>query len=192
MQVAIVVLKFGEYSKLDSFSAETRKEMDEFLASTNEIPKAPWDEGVCKVCGIDRDDDSVLLCDTCDHEYHTYCLNPPLARIPEGNWYCPSCVVGKRIIQDASERIQVIGQRRSKKYQGEVTCVYLEALAHLSSVMEEKEYWGLSVGEVCLWILLKYCLQFCVIFLYMWLYRSLCLSLSVSLYCSSFVCVGYA
>jgi hypothetical protein len=151
MQVAIVVQKFGEYSKLDSFSAETRREMDDFLASTNEIPKAPWDEGVCKVCGIDRDDDSVLLCDTCDAEYHTYCLNPPLARIPEGNWYCPSCVVGKRIIQNASDRIQVIGRRRSKKYQGEVTCVYLEALTHLSSVMDEKEYWELSVGEVCLW-----------------------------------------
>lgn len=146
-EVATVVHKFGEYSKLEAFSAETRKEIDEFLASSNEIPKAPWDEGVCKVCGIDRDDDSVLLCDTCDAEYHTYCLNPPLARIPEGNWYCPSCIVGKRVSQDVSEQIQFVGRRQSKRYQGEVTRVFLEGLTHLSSVMEEKEYWDLNLGE---------------------------------------------
>ncbi|KAL4653492.1 hypothetical protein ACB092_01G307500 [Castanea dentata] len=145
-EVATVVQKFGEYTKLERFSTETRKEIDEFLASTNEIPKAPWDEEVCRVCGIDRDDDSVLLCDTCDAEYHTYCLDPPLARIPEGNWYCPTCA-GKRMVQDASEHIQVICRRQSKKYQGEVTRVYLEALTQLSSVMEEKEYWEFSVGE---------------------------------------------
>lgn len=150
MQVATVIKKFAEYTILESFSADTRKEIDEFIASTSEIPKAPWDEGVCKVCGIDRDDDSVLLCDTCDAEYHTYCLNPPLARIPEGNWYCPSCA-GKRSIQDATECIQVISRRRNKRHQGEGTRVYLEALTHISSVMEEKEYWEFSIGEVCLW-----------------------------------------
>ena len=120
-----------------------------FRRTTNEIPKAPWDEGVCKVCGIDRDDDSVLLCDTCDAEYHTYCLNPPLARIPEGNWYCPSCVDGKRATQDVTERTKIIGKRQSKKFQGEVNSLYLESLTHLSSVIEEKEYWEYSVGEVC-------------------------------------------
>ncbi|KAF5479568.1 hypothetical protein F2P56_000377 [Juglans regia] len=145
-EVATVVQKFAGYTKLKSFNAETRKEINEFLASKSEIPKAPWDEGVCKVCGIDRDDDSVLLCDTCDAEYHTYCLNPPLARIPEGNWYCPSCV-GKRVIQDASEHIPVVDRRRSKRHQGELTRVYLETLAHISSVMEVKEYWEFNMAE---------------------------------------------
>ncbi|MED6158579.1 hypothetical protein PIB30_034002 [Stylosanthes scabra] len=139
--------KFVEYSKLGCLNAEMRKEVEDFIASTNEIPKAPWDEGVCKVCGIDRDDDSVLLCDTCDAEYHTYCLNPPLARIPEGNWYCPSCVDGKHATQDATNHAQIIGKRRSKKFQGEVHALYLDALTHLSAIMEEKEYWEYSVGE---------------------------------------------
>lgn len=57
-----------------------------------ELMKAPWEEGVCKTCGIDKDDDTVLLCDGCDAEYHIYCLEPPLSKIPDGNWYCPSCV----------------------------------------------------------------------------------------------------
>lgn len=134
---------------MECLSEEMRKEVERLLASTSEIPKAPWDEGVCKVCGIDRDDDSVLLCDTCDAEYHTYCLNPPLARIPEGNWYCPSCVDGKHAVQDVSECTKLIGKHRSKKFQGEATSYYLEALTCLLSVMEEKEYWEYSVGEVC-------------------------------------------
>lgn len=149
LQVVTYVQRFVEYAKLECLSAEMRKEVGDFIESTNEIPKAPWDEGVCKVCGIDRDDDSVLLCDTCDAEYHTYCLNPPLARIPEGNWYCPSCVDGKRATQDVTERTKIIGKRQSKKFQGEVNSLYLESLTHLSSVIEEKEYWEYSVGEVC-------------------------------------------
>ncbi|XP_019452879.1 PREDICTED: methyl-CpG-binding domain-containing protein 9-like [Lupinus angustifolius] len=139
--------KFVEYAKLGCLNAEMRKEVHNFIASTREIPKAPWDEGVCKVCGIDRDDDSVLLCDTCDAEYHTYCLNPPLARIPEGNWYCPSCVVGKRGTEDVTERKHIICKRRRKRFRGEVNSLYLESLTHLSAVMEEKEYWEYSTGE---------------------------------------------
>ncbi|KAI4346993.1 hypothetical protein L6164_007848 [Bauhinia variegata] len=146
-EVVTYIQKFLEYAKLDCLTDEVRKEIDDFLASTSEIPKAPWDEGVCKVCGIDRDDDSVLLCDTCDAEYHTYCLNPPLARIPEGNWYCPSCVDGKHTVQDVSEHPYIIGKRQSKKFQGEVTSLYLEALTNLSTVMEEKEYWEYGMGK---------------------------------------------
>lgn len=146
-EVIMLVKKFVEYSRSESLNAETRKEIKGILASTKEIPKAPWDEGVCKVCGIDKDDDSVLLCDTCDAEYHTYCLSPPLARIPEGNWYCPSCVIGKHVAQDASECSKVISHRRGKKYQGEITCVYLETLAHMEAMLEEKEYWEFSVQE---------------------------------------------
>ena len=33
----------------------------------------------------------MLLCDKCDTGYHTFCLKPPLKRIPEGEWYCPKC-----------------------------------------------------------------------------------------------------
>ncbi|KAK2994082.1 hypothetical protein RJ640_024346 [Escallonia rubra] len=143
-EVVAVYQKLVEYSKLECLNADSKKYVDEILLSVGEIPKAPWEEGVCKVCGIDKDDDSVLLCDTCDAEYHTYCLNPPLARIPEGNWYCPSCVSGKRIVQD--EDTWVIRQRR-KKYRGEVIRNYLGSLAHLSAVIEEKEYWELGVDE---------------------------------------------
>ncbi|XP_050382693.1 methyl-CpG-binding domain-containing protein 9 isoform X2 [Argentina anserina] len=139
--------KFSEYAKLETITAESKKEIDDLVASTSDLPKAPWDEGVCKVCGIDKDDDSVLLCDTCDAEYHTYCLIPPLARIPKGNWYCPSCVVGKNMVQDVLGHPHVISRRRGKHFQGEVTRVYLESLTHLAVKMEDIEYWEFHVDE---------------------------------------------
>ncbi|XP_048128819.1 methyl-CpG-binding domain-containing protein 9 isoform X2 [Rhodamnia argentea] len=145
-KVVTLVDKLRVYAKSESLSADIKKEVDDVLASLSELPKAPWEEGVCKVCGIDRDDDSVLLCDTCDAEYHTYCLNPPLARIPEGNWYCPSCVVGRRLVQDVSGQNYVIRKHRGKRFQ-EVTRDYLEALSDLVSRMEEKEYWDYTVDE---------------------------------------------
>jgi len=33
--------------------------------------------------------------DKCDHEYHMYCLSPPLASVPFGDWFCSSCLPKK-------------------------------------------------------------------------------------------------
>ncbi|KAL2897053.1 Methyl-CpG-binding domain-containing protein 9 [Bienertia sinuspersici] len=146
-EVVALVGKLKEYSEMEQITAEVKKEIEDVVASTNDIPKAPWDEGVCKVCGIDKDDDSVLLCDTCDAEYHTYCLDPPLARIPEGNWYCPSCVSGVSMLEATSKGVQLLGQRHRRKNHGEGIRSYLEELARLAAVMEQKEYWDFSVEE---------------------------------------------
>ncbi|XP_074348213.1 methyl-CpG-binding domain-containing protein 9-like isoform X3 [Apium graveolens] len=126
-------------------SIEALKEIDEMLGSPNEILKAPWEEGVCKVCGIDRDDDNVLLCDKCDAEYHKYCLDPPLAVIPEENWFCPSCEAGTSITRRAPDTWSNL--LHSRKYQGEFTGAHLDFLAHLASDMEEREYWELGVCQ---------------------------------------------
>ncbi|KAG9448712.1 hypothetical protein H6P81_008677 [Aristolochia fimbriata] len=123
------------------------KEITEALVAPNELPKAPWEEGVCKVCGIDKDDDSVLLCDTCDSEYHTYCLNPPLTRIPEGNWYCPSCAISQGKAQNGVQQEPVIGRNVRRKHQGEDLVGLSEALNLLVATMEGKEYWEFSVEE---------------------------------------------
>lgn len=34
----------------------------------------------------------MLLCDGCDKGYHTYCVDPPIEEVPEGDWFCPECV----------------------------------------------------------------------------------------------------
>jgi hypothetical protein len=33
----------------------------------------------------------MLLCDGCNLGFHTYCLRPPLAAIPDTDWFCLSC-----------------------------------------------------------------------------------------------------
>ncbi len=37
----------------------------------------------------------ILLCDECDAEYHMYCLEPLLTKVPLGDWFCPVCVTQK-------------------------------------------------------------------------------------------------
>jgi len=45
----------------------------------------------CEICGSKSDEDSMLLCDGCDKGYHTYCIEPPIEEVPEGDWFCPKC-----------------------------------------------------------------------------------------------------
>ncbi|KAL9257730.1 Methyl-CpG-binding domain-containing protein [Drosera capensis] len=139
-EVLSLLKSLKELSESELVGAEAWREI---LVSVSELPRAPWDEGVCKVCGIDKDDDAVLLCDTCDAEYHTYCLNPPLTRIPDGNWYCPSCVSARGVLKSS----QVSGHLRRKSYHGEGMHRYLENLARLAKSMEEKDFWEFSVDE---------------------------------------------
>ncbi|KAK2990841.1 hypothetical protein RJ640_016159 [Escallonia rubra] len=148
-EVLVLVRKIAACSRPDCLSEEAKKETDDLLAHASEssLPKAPWDEGVCKVCGMDKDDDNVLLCDTCDSEYHTYCLDPPLMRIPEGNWYCPSCVAGRSLSRAGSCGTQIISQFRKKRRRKEFVHNLLEELAQLVNTMELKEYWEFSVEE---------------------------------------------
>ncbi len=87
-----------------------RKFLEKDAGNGVEIPekpgkllKAPWeDDDTCRVCGVDEDYERIMLCDGCEAEYHTYCLDPPLQKVPEGNWFCPSCVSVKRGFPEAT------------------------------------------------------------------------------------------
>mgnify|MGYP002623174365 CR=1 FL=1 len=58
------------------------------------------DNLICKACGEGNDDDKLLICDKCLGGYHTYCLNPPLEEIPDGEWFCHHC----RDVESGKER----------------------------------------------------------------------------------------
>jgi len=45
----------------------------------------------CLACGGDDDHANLLLCESCNAEYHTYCLEPPLRAVPTWDWYCSDC-----------------------------------------------------------------------------------------------------
>ena len=46
---------------------------------------------VCHRCVRTKEPHKIILCDRCDAAYHIYCLDPPLRRIPPGDWLCTSC-----------------------------------------------------------------------------------------------------
>lgn len=122
-----------------------------FLATPNEkysdLPRHPEDVNAppaCLECEKDTgDDDSPLECDKvcfllcihlplnltctfkCDGPYHLSCLNPPLAAIPEGEWFCPECecdpgaplgaelIIGKRKSGKDDDDAEVGGKRKA-------------------------------------------------------------------------------
>ena len=45
----------------------------------------------CEVCGSDKDDAAMLVCDGCSRGYHLWCLQPPLLAVPPGSWNGPCC-----------------------------------------------------------------------------------------------------
>jgi len=51
------------------------------------------DDHTCCECGKGDDEASMLLCDRCNDAFHMKCLNPPLDEVPDGDWFCPNCIV---------------------------------------------------------------------------------------------------
>ena len=46
----------------------------------------------CEACERADNAAEMLLCDGCDAGFHLRCLDPPLAAVPAGDWYCARCV----------------------------------------------------------------------------------------------------
>jgi hypothetical protein len=68
--------------------------VEELTASTRAALEAEHDV-VCTVCGGGGDDHLLILCDSCDSGYHTYCcglasMTPNTIRELD-EWYCPDC-----------------------------------------------------------------------------------------------------
>ncbi|KAI9464290.1 jumonji superfamily protein [Russula earlei] len=63
--------------------AESTKDDD---VDSSELP--------CEVCHKNDRGEEMLLCDSCDCGFHMFCLDPPLATVPRGQWFCPTCIFG--------------------------------------------------------------------------------------------------
>eukprot|EP00877_Chromochloris_zofingiensis_P012037 jgi/Chrzof1/7087/Cz02g10110.t1 len=89
---------------------EPSKDVSSTSASTGQ-PQSVTSDLPCEICLSPDDDTNMILCDKCGKGYHTYCLQPELTTIPEGDWYCPACKIrGKYKAQEQElTRDQIIG-----------------------------------------------------------------------------------
>ncbi|XP_033473301.1 bromodomain adjacent to zinc finger domain protein 2B isoform X4 [Epinephelus lanceolatus] len=55
-----------------------------------------WERSImkvhCQLCQKGDNEELLLLCDGCDKGCHTYCHKPKITTVPDGDWYCPTCV----------------------------------------------------------------------------------------------------
>ena len=106
----------------------------------------PLAKYMCINCGKGDAEEQMLLCDGCDDSYHTFCLMPPLAEIPQGDWRCPKCVLA-----EVSKPMEAFGfEQAQKEYTlqsfGEMAdqfkSDYFNMPVHLiPTTLVEKEYW---------------------------------------------------
>ena len=74
-------------------------------ASESDESDDPMEDVMCLVCKLDQDEDKTLLCDGCDGAYHLYCLDPPLKKLPAGDWYCSFCITARSTRKHQSTKI---------------------------------------------------------------------------------------
>ncbi|XP_034550685.1 bromodomain adjacent to zinc finger domain protein 2A isoform X2 [Notolabrus celidotus] len=74
-----------------------------------------WERSVtkvtCQVCRKGDNDDCLLLCDCCDRGAHMYCLRPKITQIPEGDWFCPTCIAQDDEPRSSKKRTRVKKRR---------------------------------------------------------------------------------
>ncbi|XP_060786081.1 bromodomain adjacent to zinc finger domain protein 2B isoform X3 [Neoarius graeffei] len=87
-----------------------------------------WERSImkvyCQLCQKGDKEELLLLCDGCDKGCHTYCHNPQITTIPEGDWFCPTCTAKvsdspqksqKQAIRNSGGGEKLSGAKRSKK-----------------------------------------------------------------------------
>ncbi|XP_063061424.1 remodeling and spacing factor 1 [Engraulis encrasicolus] len=77
-------------TKESSYQSDREQHPSDPEVTLRTKPMTAYDDP-CTHCGLPNHPELILLCDLCDHGYHTACLRPPLMIIPDGEWFCPPC-----------------------------------------------------------------------------------------------------
>lgn len=147
-KAAIPKLEDGEEVKEEKIEIKDSKKMKTRNKTTNPGLYTYVDLYYCHTCGRGDGEEYMLLCDGCDDAFHTYCLIPPLADIPKGDWRCPKCIK-----QACSKPLDPYGFEQSKREFslqsfGEMAdnfkSSYFNMPVHMVPCeMVEKEFWRL-------------------------------------------------
>ncbi|KAI1373435.1 hypothetical protein F4677DRAFT_222956 [Hypoxylon crocopeplum] len=88
-------------TQLSSYKVEDKKQVAEFDPQQwlNDNPDVEEESRPCPICDRSDHEEVLLLCDSCDTPYHTYCVG--LDGVPRGHWFCLECVdTGAELLAD--------------------------------------------------------------------------------------------
>ena len=92
---------------------EARGRLDELTAEELERLEAEEEaQGNCVQCGNGENDHLILLCDSCNSGYHSYCVGLGHS-VPDGDWYCPVCA----IVHQPEQQQQLQRQQQQRQQQ---------------------------------------------------------------------------
>lgn len=92
-------------------SSSAKRRLNNEIVSDRFSSKKKGNDGYFYECVICDLGGNLLCCDSCPRTYHLQCLNPPLKRIPNGKWQCPTCCQKS----DLLEPINYLGDTISKR-----------------------------------------------------------------------------
>jgi hypothetical protein len=67
------------------------------------LDQSPSSDIVCQGCGGRDGEETMLICEACDHGFHLDCLLEPLSKVPEGVWVCDRCAANPQPCQEFRE-----------------------------------------------------------------------------------------
>ncbi|XP_074312126.1 protein CHROMATIN REMODELING 4 isoform X2 [Silene latifolia] len=93
----------------------------------------------CVICDLGG---NLLCCESCPRTYHLECLDPPLKRIPNGKWDCPTCLQNNDFASPTGH-----GDLPLKKVRTETATETLEAVSAPSATIQVSDFLKKSVGK---------------------------------------------
>lgn len=83
---------------LSTYAVADKKQVADFdyLSWVGDNPE-DVESAPCPICNETDQEESLLICDGCDANYHIHCIG--LLGIPRGDWFCMECVAGGAVNQ---------------------------------------------------------------------------------------------
>uniref|UniRef100_A0A1L8DFH9 Putative splicing factor arginine/serine-rich 19 n=1 Tax=Nyssomyia neivai TaxID=330878 RepID=A0A1L8DFH9_9DIPT len=71
----------------------------------------------CTECNQSNFEETMLLCDSCNNGYHMHCLDPPLEQVPDGDWFCATCIscTGIETLFQTRRRVNRVRRTRTRR-----------------------------------------------------------------------------
>ena len=80
-------------------------ESESSSSKESSVKESDEESDTCAVCGKHGE---LLICDSCSKVYHLGCLDPPLKRVPRGEWQCAQCVTN--FLQGSQEKRRQVSE----------------------------------------------------------------------------------